>query len=57
MQIHRLVHAPLDQDGIDNLMSLQQCVLERMSEDPYLDDVEHLGCSLQSPRESKGGKY
>jgi hypothetical protein len=36
------LHAPLDQDGIANFRYIQQYVLERMVDDPYLDDVEDM---------------
>jgi hypothetical protein len=36
------LHAPLDQQGIANFRRVQQYVLERMVDDPYLDDVEDL---------------
>jgi hypothetical protein len=37
-----LLHAPLDEDDIDNLMTHQQHVLARMSRDPHFDDAEDL---------------
>jgi hypothetical protein len=37
-----LLHAPLDQDAIDNFIDIQQYVLERMSEDSDIDNVEDM---------------
>jgi hypothetical protein len=37
-----LLRAPMDQDGIDNLVRVQQLALKCMSQDANFDDVEAL---------------